>query len=162
MPPISLRRGIYCWQGPILKNAETPLENTNFSFVSGYQREITSALGMWACVHVPSQHWDHIRPRSEQAMYTGPPGLRRPCFMGSLHPLWQTQTTSIDDFKLSLLLTWSFYFTLKVFIYLLTWSFQGAFSPTEFRILSLWLMFCYTLGGKKTQFSPNWKLIIAW
>lgn len=153
MPPISLCRGIYCWQGPVLKNAKTPLENTNFPFVSGYQREIASALGVWACVHVPSalgpyqaQIWaGHVQVN----MYTGPTGLRRPYFVGGLHPLWQTQTTSIYDFKLSLPLTWSFYFTLKVFIYLLTWSFQGAFSPSEFRILSLWLMFCYTLGEKK-------------
>ena len=32
-------------------SSETPLEETKFSFVSGYQLELVSGLGMGACIH---------------------------------------------------------------------------------------------------------------
>lgn len=33
----------------------TPLDKTNFSFARDCQLEIDSGLGMWVCVHFPSQ-----------------------------------------------------------------------------------------------------------
>lgn len=47
---------------------ETPLEKTNFSFMSGCQLEIASRIGTEAHVHLPSQHWDSSRPRPVQAL----------------------------------------------------------------------------------------------
>lgn len=41
---------------------ETLLENTNFSFVSGYKLEIASVLGLGAWAFFPSQGWDPIGP----------------------------------------------------------------------------------------------------
>lgn len=39
--------------GTALKPSDTTLEKTNFSSVSGSQLEITSGLGMGACVPIP-------------------------------------------------------------------------------------------------------------
>lgn len=54
-----------CWaQGQLLHvvciSSETPLEKTILSFASGYQLEIASWLGIGACVHFTSEHWNLI------------------------------------------------------------------------------------------------------
>lgn len=76
---------------------------TNFSVAIGYKLEIASGLGMWICVHFPSQSWDFIRPRPVHALSISPwflgvhiclspAAFRRPCFHGELHLLWLLQT----------------------------------------------------------------------
>lgn len=52
-------------------HSNTSLEDSNFSFVSFYQLEITSGSEMEASVHFPSWCWDTIWARSTQTLSMG-------------------------------------------------------------------------------------------
>lgn len=60
--PVHFVLATYCWARELPLNlvcipTETLLENTNFSFMNGYQLEIDSGLKMEICVYYPSQPW---------------------------------------------------------------------------------------------------------
>lgn len=70
----------YCWPWGLSLSVvcvprETPLEKMNFSFVSSYQLEIASRLGMVVFANFPSQYWNPICPRPVHALCTMSPPL---------------------------------------------------------------------------------------